>query len=350
MCTQKMLFVLPGALLGLGLWASAGRRQALVARMWAALIVGVGVAVPALLTWVGFAVHGAGRQFIYENFLLNARWQLGSFRGVLVTLKTSWPILILCSPGSFCRHDPLPARQAASIWGRPACCAPWVGSSSGFAVVSVAYEQYCLLPLSIACLFAAKGLSFLVDLAQERARAWLLVCATLPLLVLPVRDLRRSFTLRDDRQMARLRYVFAHTGPADLVLDGWLGTELFRPHPLYYFFMHRELLAMLSESDKESYLGPLESGKVRPSLITLDDELVALGPRFLRFVRKNYQTNDGLFYFPVRSTAAASELAMHRVSAKPSPWLSATTVPGASKLFLSSGRSVHAKRWARSAA
>ena len=140
------------------------------------------------------------------------------------------------------------------------------GLDRGVVVVPVVYEQYCLVPLAIACLFAAQGLSCLVDLARERARAWLLVCAILPLLILPVLDLGGRFGHRNDRQLARLRYVFAHTGPADQVLDGWLGTQVFRPHPLYYFFMHRELLGALSETDKDAYLGPLESGKVRPAL------------------------------------------------------------------------------------
>jgi len=297
MCTQKMLFVLPGALLGLGLWALAGGRRALVARTLAVLTVGVGVALPALFTCIGFAVQGGGRQFIYNNFLLNARFQLRSFRGVQVTFKTSWPILVLSVLGAavamyrFYRGRP-------RRYGDVLLLCTLGGLIAGIAVVPVVYEQYCLVPLSIACLYAAKGLSFVVELVRERARAWFLVCALLPLLVLPVLNLGWSFGHRNDRQMARLRYVFEHTGPADSVLDGWLGTQLFRPHPLYYFFMHRELLGALSESDKDAYLGPLESGKVRPALITLDDELMALGPRFMSFLRTHYATSDGLFYFP----------------------------------------------------
>jgi hypothetical protein len=104
-----------------------------------------------------------------------------------------------------------------------------------------------------------------------------------------------------------LQYVFEHTRPADTVLDGWLGTQVFRPHPLYYFFMHSELLAMLSEQEKGAYLDALESGRIRPSLITLDGDLAALGPRFLRFVRKNYVSNDGLFYLPARGRPNPSE-------------------------------------------
>jgi hypothetical protein len=296
MCTQKVLFVLPGAFLGLGLWALAGRRRLLTARVRALLAVFAGVAIPAVVTWIGFAAHGVGNEFIYNNFLLNARWRLRSDRHLLVTLATSWPVLLFSIVGASRarRHGDL---LLLCILG---------GLIAGVPIVPALYRQYYLMPLTIACLLAGQGLSFLAGLVQDRGRAArLLVWAILLLSVWPVVDLARSvFTRRDDRQAARLRYVFEHTGPTDPVLDGWLGTDVFRPHPLYYFFMHGELLAMLSESDKDAYLGALESGKVKPALIALDVELIALGPRFLRFVRSNYATHDGLFYFPVQTHPA----------------------------------------------
>ena len=98
------------------------------------------------------------------------------------------------------------------------------------------------MPLPIACLFAAKGLFLLVERAQERARATRLVVATILLAVLPVFGLRESFTSRNDDQLARLRHVFESTKPTDLVMDGWEGTGVFRPHAFYYFFIHDELL------------------------------------------------------------------------------------------------------------
>ena len=158
MCTQKMLFVLPGAFLGLGVWALAGGRQALGARMRAVLVVAAGVVTPALLTWSVFAILGGGRQFIYNNFLLNARFQLRSFRGVQTTFKTSWPILVLALLGAsvavsrFCR-----ARRRQ--YGDLLLLGTLGGLVAGVALVPVVYEQYCLVPLSIACLFAARGLS-----------------------------------------------------------------------------------------------------------------------------------------------------------------------------------------------
>jgi 4-amino-4-deoxy-L-arabinose transferase-like glycosyltransferase len=296
MCTQKLLFVLPGALTGLGLWALAGHQRTRLDRILAVLMVLVGVAAPPALTWLGFAVQGGGGAFIFNNFLLNAKWRMRSSRHLLVTLASSWPVLVVGLVGAavamhrFYRARPRPFADVLLL-----CTLG--GFGAGLAVVPAAYRQYYLPPLSIACLFAAKGLCFLVDLARERARAWLLVCATIPLLIWPVAELGVSLTERDDRQTARLRYVFEHTGPADPVLDGWMGTAVFRPHPLYYFFMHGELLPMLSEKQRDAYLDALESGRVRPALITLDNELLALGPRFLDFVRRNYVSDDGLFYF-----------------------------------------------------
>jgi hypothetical protein len=168
------------------------------------------------------------------------------------------------------------------------------GLVAGLLVVPAAYRQYYLMPLPIVCVFAARGLGVLVDRAQERSRAWLVVGAAAVFLIWPGVDLATSFARRDDRQIARLRYVFEHTAPTDTVLDGWMGTAVFRPHPDYYFFMHGELRVMLTESEKDAYVDALE--KVPPSLIVLDDELVAMGPRFMRFVQLHYVSDDGLFY------------------------------------------------------
>jgi len=300
MCTQKMLFVLPGAFAGLGLWALAGGRRTLLRRISALLMVLAGIAVPVALTWIAFAVQGAGNQFIYDNFIINSQWRLRSNRHLLVTLETSWPMLVLCVVGaSVAMAHFYRARQRR--YGDVLLLCTLGGLIAGIAVVPAAYKQYYLMPLPIACVFAAKGLVFLVEMAQERVRRRLFVGATVLILIWPGVELKRSFVRRDDRQTARLRYVFEHTAPADAVLDGWLGTQVFRPHPLHYAFMHRELLAMLSEADKDAYLGPLESGRVRPALITLDDELIALGPRFLTFLRQNYVSADGVFYRPARA-------------------------------------------------
>ena len=140
-------------------------------------------------------------------------------------------------------------------------------------------------------------------LAKERTRARLTVVVTIPLLILPGVELAIAATDHDAQQSARLRYVFEHTRPEDPVLDGWLGTAVFRPHPLYYFFMHGDLMPMLSEEQKAAYVEALETGRARPALITLDQCLMDLGPRFLSFVHQHYVSDDGLFYRPMAGRA-----------------------------------------------
>ena len=115
MCTQKMLFVLPGAFMGLGLWALAGGRRALLARSVAVLAALLGVAVPVAITWIGFAAAGGGAQFIYDNFLINSQWKMRSSRNVLLVLETSAPMLAAVRGwGDRCAQAP-PSRRAASI-------------------------------------------------------------------------------------------------------------------------------------------------------------------------------------------------------------------------------------------
>src|SRR5262245_2556553 len=95
MCTQKVLFVLPGAFAGLGLWALSvsGGAKAARPRIVAVLAFALGVVVPGALTWAAFALHGAGHEFITNNFLLNARWKNVATKQFVRLLATSGPVL-----------------------------------------------------------------------------------------------------------------------------------------------------------------------------------------------------------------------------------------------------------------
>jgi hypothetical protein len=94
-----------------------------------------------------------------------------------------------------------------------------------------------------------------------------------------------------------LRTVFERTAPTDVVMDGWQGMGVFRPHAFYYYFLHEETRAMLPPARLDAFLDDLESGRVRPKLIVLDTNLRALGPRFVGFVQSHYASNDDFFYF-----------------------------------------------------
>ena len=296
MCTQKMLFVLPGLFAGLGLWLLFAKTKAGArARIGSVAIFILGLAVPCAVTWAAFTLKHAGGELIANNFLLNARWNVVVHQQLLRTLASSWPVLLLCLLGAtvwlyrFVRSTERP-------YGGVLLLGILLGLVAGILVVPVAHRQYYLMPLPIACLFAALELAFLVERAKERARPPLLVLATLPLLVLPILGLREGFMKRNDRQLLGLRYVLASTNPTDIVMDGWQGMGVFRPHAFHYYFLHEELLPMLPPEQVSAFVDALENGKVRPRLIAMDQNLTALGSRFVRFVRQNYRSNNRFFY------------------------------------------------------
>jgi 4-amino-4-deoxy-L-arabinose transferase-like glycosyltransferase len=295
MCTQKMLFVMPGLLSGLGIWVLfAGPKRYSRILSVASFLGGIGI--PVTLTWAAFALHQGGREFLVNNFALNAGWRQVVNEQLLKVLETSWPVLLLCLLGSCAALYPF-FRTKQRQYDAFVLLSTLLGLIAGIIVVPVAHRQYYLMLLPLVCLFAAKGLCFLIELAQERTQAWLFIVATIPLFILPALDLREAFTQRNDHQLARLREVFEKTKPTDVVMDGWEGTGVFRPHAFYYFFLHEESVPMLPQKQVDDYLDALENGTIRPRLIAMDDNLVALGSRFVRFVKKNYVSSDGFFYF-----------------------------------------------------
>ena len=268
----------------------AGGRAGARGRILAIAALLAGVAVPAALTWAAFASHHAGSEFITNNFLLNAKWKHFTTNQFVNLLETSGPILVLALVGLFARRGP----------GGPA---KWVlictmaGLFAGVLIVPAAHRQYYLLPLPIVCLFAVDGLSFLAGAVPQRARAWLIGVATIALAMLPVIALVEAYHDRNDGQLAKLRTVFERTQPTDLVMDGWEGMGAFRPHAFFYFFLHEETRAMLPAAQWNAYLDALESGRIRPKLIVMDENLEVLGPRFQAFVHERYASDDGVLYF-----------------------------------------------------
>lgn len=300
MCTQKMLFVFPGLFGALGLWMVLGGRGVL-ARIAAVALALAGVAIPCLATWVAFTQRGAGGAFITNNFLLNAGWHHTVTGQFLKLLESSGPVLALAAWATmaflrrFSRQILRRTPPPASDHGQAMLACTMIGLFLGVLVIPVAQRQYYLMPLPLFCFFGARGALCLLDGARKKKRA--VAIAAVALAVLPLVALGKDYADGNDAQLARLRHVFETTQPTDLVMDGWEGTGVFRPHAFYYYFIHEELLPMLSQRRLDAYLTQLESGAVRPKLIALDENLTALGPRFLAFVKRHYTTTDGLLYY-----------------------------------------------------
>lgn len=173
-----------------------------------------------------------------------------------------------------------------------------LGLFAGLRIVPVAQRQYYLMLFPIVCLVAAQALRWGVERLPERLRPWFFGLALFGLLWKPVRGINDEAHRVNDGQLANLRTVFARTAPADVVMDGWQGMGVFRPHAFHYFFLHEEVRAVLPPARLDALLDELESGQVRPKLIALDENLRGLGARFVRFVESHYASSDGFFYFP----------------------------------------------------
>jgi 4-amino-4-deoxy-L-arabinose transferase-like glycosyltransferase len=293
MCTQKMLFALPGLTAGLALWwlAADGRRT----NLKAIAVFFLTVPIPGLITLAAFARQGAAGAFITNNFLLNARWKSMPTDNIYRLVVSSAPILVLGLIGVV--RAAMRGEQRRRDAGDLLLGCTLIGLFAGLLAIPVAQRQYYLMPLPLACLFAADTLLAAVDRAAERVRPALLALLLVPLSIMPVRSLMEAHRLNNERQLAQLRQVFETTKPNDQVMDGWQGLGVFRPHPFYYYFFHAELLQMLLPEEREAILSDLETGRVRPKLIALDSHLRSLGPRFMAVVQQHYVSRDGFFYY-----------------------------------------------------
>jgi hypothetical protein len=295
MCTQKLLFVVPGALAGLGIWALSAPRGETWRRLLAMLAFAAAILLPGVLTWAAFALRGAGHDFVADNFLLNARWKHIATNQLRKLCTTSWPLLVLAAAGAIALFPRLLRERR----DRPAglvLLSIMIGLFVEVPLMPSAHRQYYLIPLPLVALFAARGLLLLIDRMPQPRRPWLIGGMAVALSIHPALALREAFHDRNDVQLARLGFVFDRTAPTDRVMDGWEGMGVFRPHAFSYFFLHEETLAMLPGAALDGYVGALERGAIRPQLIALDKNLRALGPGFLAFVTAHYSTSDGFFY------------------------------------------------------
>jgi len=305
MFTQKMLFTLPGlGVAGLAWACLGGRRGAargspagrctLAWRLAALAWFAVGLFTPFLLTWGWFAAHGAGFAFIQNNFLLNARWKAAEAPQPFLQyiLRDSWPVVALAAGGILLLWFNLLMRKSCDWLGLLFLLALG-GLLLGLLLIPVAMAQYYLMLLPLVALFAGRFLVFLAGLAPRAAR-W--PCHYVAMVLLQLSPMSRALdTLnwRNEDQLRQIDFVLAHSGPNEMVMDGWRGFGVFRPHAWYYYFLHPEVRGMLPPAELAAFLGQLESGNVKPKFVVMDNNLRALPERFNAFVKTHYEEGPG---------------------------------------------------------
>ena len=78
------------------------------------------------------------------------------------------------------------------------------------------------------------------------------------------------------------------TSPNDAVQDGWSGKGVFRPHSYYYWFLHGEIRAMLTEKQlSDDLIAAME--RTETKVVIYDGNLRALPGKFRKYVQEKFE-------------------------------------------------------------
>jgi hypothetical protein len=350
MCTQKVLYAAPGFGVAL-LWYILDPRSRgdLRSRLVGVLHAGTGFAIPIALTFAYFAAHQAGAAFIDALVIKPLRWKVhfppDSYVRQLVRQD---PFVAALAVVGFARAGARMFRTPEFLRGDPICVLSALALFVGAFRIGIPYQQYfdSLMPLgavlgagffiealdglaawlgnerphrpwNLETVAAVAGLVFVLALVLAVARpdvghvplyiglwvvalaaaswsllrqrvSWAAAVLLVALSAYPLDQMR--WVARDNTDtLAEIRYVLDHSGPTDICMDGFSGRGVFRPHAYYYYMLHREIRATLSEQDRAALLSGLESGAVAPKLIFLDDDLRNVSPSITSFLEAHYR-------------------------------------------------------------
>jgi len=345
MSTQKLLMVMPAFALAMA-WYLAGGEGDRRDRVRAIGMQAAGFAVPVLVTLGYFWSRGALGAFFHFNLALNVHWK--THHSPLVLLKKGFaedPIVLVFGGLGMLLEGSREFRSWTFSAGKLLLLSA-VGLIAGLWEMPIAQEQYYLSFLPLLAIFGGglmaavvaaggeyrgwnrRGLRYVLGAAflggtiallmlwAGAAPQWLEVSVGLLLAagtVLMIRSkseaalavllcgvclwpyyLARVEFLRNNAFFLHpLRFVIEQTRPSDTMMDGWTGIGVFRPHAYFYWFLHAEILAMMSGEQRDELLTGLQSGTIAPRYILLDDDLMSVSARILWFVSSNYQPVAG---------------------------------------------------------
>ena len=119
----------------------------------------------------------------------------------------------------------------------------------------------------------------------KRKYAFMLI--SIGIIIHPLDQMVTQFSQKNDSQIADIQYIMANTDDSESVLDGWSGYGFLRPHAYFYFFLHSEMRAMLSEKELTDDL--IKSAEDRNTKIVIyDGDMQALPKKTQDYITTNY--------------------------------------------------------------
>ncbi|MBV8774193.1 MAG: glycosyltransferase family 39 protein, partial [Deltaproteobacteria bacterium] len=315
MTAQKMLIVMPGFGLTM-LWYLVAGDGPSRKRLLNCLCQSAGFAVPIIATSLFFWAHGALWTF-FKHVFMNLGWKthFPSYMFIRWVIAQN-PVLILLGffglirsafdGTNFSRDRLVFVNTAGAIGGVFTLPTPWLQNYLIFLPLLALYAgDFVLLATDRICAFAAAShrvggrvsgafvFALLASLALVllsapapvmihllfattvlsgslllfRFRAAGLAVLLMAFSIHPVYQMRSDLSSDNRAQLERLHYVLANTLPTDTVMDGWSGLGVFRKSAWFYPFIHGEIAAMLSATDRNQLLLGLQSGKIAPKFI-----------------------------------------------------------------------------------
>jgi hypothetical protein len=140
------------------------------------------------------------------------------------------------------------------------------------------------LEVGVAVLLAA-GTELMLRSKTEFALAAVL-CA---LCLCPYYLAREEFLDDNGSILQPLRFVIENTSPTDTMMDGWTGIGAFRPHAYFYWFLNPEILSMLTAEQMDELLRDLQTGKIAPRYLVMDESLRHVFARIPWFAWRNFE-------------------------------------------------------------
>lgn len=134
----------------------------------------------------------------------------------------------------------------------------------------VLFNVKFLYPLLWACL-GAIAISALIF--NKRQYAALII--SILIIIHPLDQTIKQLSQINTSQLDNVKHIMEITAPEDSVLDGWTGFGFLRPHAYFYYFLHPEMRAMLSEKElSDDIIQNLEEKQTK--VIIYDSQIKAL--------------------------------------------------------------------------
>ncbi len=283
MFTQKTLFAF-GCLLIVLAWMLLDRR---VRTPWRRKLKLAGIflgsmMVPIILTCLFFYANGGLWEFINCNLIMNSRWR--------VRFRPHDYIMQLLSQNSFFSSIGVFGLFVGTFRMRkkeeivkgsavPVLCT--YGLIVSLFIIPVPYRQFYLLLLPLLAMYCGSILT-------RVRRTYLALSIAIIIIIYPSVQTVGQLSQKNDGQLANVKYIMNTTTEEDTVLDGWSGFGFLRSHAYYYFFLHSEMRAMLSEKEKsDDLINSLE--EKRTKVVIYDSSVKALPKKVQEYISARYK-------------------------------------------------------------